>query len=124
MSNCTSDEQTKTSFVEQFVKKITNGKKERTDRFYEIFSSRGFSLEYNSNSGKVRLSDNSHIDDCEFLEILQNINYKRIYNKPHQDSIKEDNKEDIDQYRHVYFDNIDTQQFDINKINNLQENHC
>jgi hypothetical protein len=45
MSNCTSDEQTKTSFVEQFVKKITNGKKKRTDRFYEIFSSRGFSLE-------------------------------------------------------------------------------
>ena len=77
MSNCTSDEQTKTSFVEQFVKKITNGKKKRTDRFYEIFSSRGFSLEHDSNSGKVRLSDNSHIDDCEFLEILQNINYNK-----------------------------------------------
>ncbi len=121
MSNCTSDEQTKTSFVEQFVKKITNGKKKRTDRFYEIFSSRGFSLEHDSNSGKVRLSDNSHIDDCEFLEILQNINYKKIYNKPHQDSIKEDNIEDIDQYRHVYFDNIDTQQFDINNNQYLTE---
>jgi hypothetical protein len=35
-------------------------------------------LEIDSSSEKVRLSDESHIDDCEFLEILQNINYKDI----------------------------------------------
>ncbi len=121
MYNCTSDELIKTSFVEKFVEKITNGRKERTHRFYEIFSARGFLLEFDSNFGKVRLSGNSHIEDCEFLEILQNINYKKIYNKPHQDSIKEDNKEDIVQGRHVYFDNINTQQFDINNNQYLTE---
>lgn len=121
MYNCTSDELIKTSFVEKFVEKITNGRKERTHRFYEIFSARGFLLGFDSNFGKVRLSDNSHIEDCEFLEILQNINYKKIYNKPHQDSIKEDNKEDIVQGRHVYFDNINTQQFDINNNQYLTE---
>ena len=121
MYNCTSDEPIKTSFVEKFVEKITNGRKERTHRYYEIFSARGFLLEFDSNFGKVRLSDNSHIEDCEFLEILQNINYKKIYNKPHQDSIKEDNKEDIVQGRHVYFDNINTQQFDLNNNQYLTE---
>ncbi len=66
----------KTSIVEIFVERITNGKSKLPDRFYEIFSARGFLLEIDSSSGKVCLSNESHMDDCEFLEILQNINYK------------------------------------------------
>jgi hypothetical protein len=110
-----------TSIVEKFIEKITNGKTKHHDRFYEIFSARGFLLEIDSSSGKVRLSDESHIDDCEFLEILQNINYKDICNKPHQDSINENNKEDADRHRHAYFDDINIQLFDINNIQYLNE---
>ena len=51
-------------------------------RFYEIFSARGFLLELDSSSGSVRLSNESHIEDCEFLEILQNINYKNFIVNP------------------------------------------
>lgn len=109
-----------TSIIEKFVEKITNGKKTQPERFYEIFSARGFLLESDSISGKVRLSNDSHIEDCEFLEILQNINYKKLCNKPHQDSINEDNK-DIAKDRHVYFDNIDIQPFDINNPKYLTE---
>ena len=111
----------KNSIVEKFVEKITNGKTKLLDRFYEIFSARGFLLEIDSSSGKVRLSDESHIDDCEFLEILQNINYKNIYNKLHQDSIKEDDKENAVRYRHAYLDDINIQLFDINNIQYLNE---
>jgi len=111
----------KTSIVEKFIEKVTAGKSKLPDRFYEIFSARGFLLEIDSSSGKVRLSNESHIDDCEFLEILQNINYKNIYNKPHQDSIKEDDKESAVRYRHAYFDDIDIQLFDINNIQYLSE---
>lgn len=109
-----------TSIIEKFVEKITNGKKTQPERFYEIFSARGFLLESDSISGKVRLSNDSHIEDCEFLEILQNINYKKLCNKPHQDSINEDNK-DIAKNYHVYFDNIDIQPFDINNPKYLTE---
>ncbi len=121
MYGCTSDERMKTSIVEKFVEKITKGKEKHADCFYEIFSARGFLLEFDSNFGTVRLSDNSHIEDSEFLELLQNINYKKFCNKPHQDSIKNDNKEDIAHDHHVYFDTINTQQFDINDNQYLTE---
>jgi hypothetical protein len=111
----------KASIVEKFIEKITNGKSKYHDRFYEIFSARGFLLKIDSSSEKVRLSDESHIDDCEFLEILKNINYKNIYNKPHQDSINEDDKEDAARHRHAYFDDINIQLFDINNIQYLNE---
>jgi hypothetical protein len=111
----------KASIVEKFIEKITNGKSKYHDRFYEIFSARGFLLKIDSSSEKVRLSDESHIDDCEFLEILKNINYKNIYNKPHQDSINEDDKEDVARHRHAYFDDINIQLFDINNIQYLNE---
>ncbi len=111
----------KESIVEKFIEKVTVGESKHHDRFYEIFSARGFLLEIDSSSGKVRLSNESHIDDCEFLEILQNINYKNIYNKLHQDSIKEDDKEDAARYCHAYFDDINIQLFDINNIQYLNE---
>ncbi len=78
-------------------------------------------MEVDSGSEKVRLSDESHIDDCEFLEILKNINYKNIYKKPHQDSINKDDKEDATRYRHAYFNDINIQLFDINNIQYLNE---
>ncbi len=78
-------------------------------------------MEIDSGSEKVRLSDESHIDDCEFLEILQNINYKDICNKPHQDSINENDKEGDVSYRHVYLDDINIQLFDINNTQYLNE---
>ena len=109
-----------TSTIEKFVEKITNGKKGLAGRFYEIFSARGFLLELDNCSGKVRLNNDSHIEDCEFLEILQNINYKKIYSNPHQDSINENN-EDIVKDHHIYFDNIDTQLYDINDPKYLTE---
>ncbi len=111
----------KASIVEKFIERITNGKSKHCDRFYEIFSARGFWLEIDASSEKVRLSDESHIDDCKFLEILQNINYKDIYNKPHQDSINEEGKEDAVRYCHAYFDDINIQLFDINNIQYLNE---
>ncbi len=111
----------KASIVEKFIEKVTAGKTKLPDRFYEIFSARGFLLEVDSGSGKVRLSNESHIDDCEFLEILKDINYKNIYIKPHQDSINEDDKEGAVKYRHAYFDDINIQQFDINNIQYLNE---
>jgi len=111
----------KETIIEKFVEKVTDGKNKYTDRFYEIFSARGFLLEKDSSSEIVRLSQESHVDDCEFLEILQKINYKRIYKKPHFDSIEEDDKEDVSRYRHAYFGNIDTQLFDINNMKYLHE---
>jgi hypothetical protein len=109
------------SIIEKFIEKITDGKSKYSDRFYEIFTARGFLLERNSGSETVRLSRESHVDDCEFLEILQNINYKTIYKKPHFDSIEEDGQEDASRYQHAYFDNTDTQLFDINNIEYLHE---
>ena len=111
----------KETIIEKFVEKVTDGKSKYSDRFYEIFSARGFLLEKDSSSEIVRLSQESHVDDCEFLEILQKINYKRIYKKPHFDSIEEDDKEDVSRYRHAYFGNIDTQLFDINNMKYLHE---
>lgn len=109
------------TIIEKFVEKITDSKSKHSDRFYEIFSARGFLLERDSSSEIVWLSQESHVDDGEFLEILQKINYKRIYKKPHFDSIEEDDKENASRHQHVYFDSIDTQHFDINNIKYLHE---
>ncbi|MHC4269562.1 MAG: hypothetical protein ACYSTS_13970 [Planctomycetota bacterium] len=110
-----------TEIIEQFIEKVTNGKSTFLDRFYEIFSARGFLLVIDDSTGKVRLSTESHIDDCEFLEKLQNIDYKKIYKKPHFDSIEEDDKEDVSRYQHAYFDNFDIQLFDINNNKYINE---
>jgi len=111
----------KETIIENFVEKVTDGKSKHSDRFYEIFSARGFLLEKEISSESVRLSRESHVDDCEFLDVLQNINYKKIYKKPHFDSIEEDDKEDEARYRHAFHDNIDTQLFDIDNIKYLHE---
>ena len=111
----------KETIIEKFVEKVTDGKNKQTDRFYEIFAARGFLLETDSDSQIVRLSQESHVDDCEFLEVLQNINYKKIYKKPHFDSIEDDDKKNTAQYQHAYFDKIDIQQFDIDNIKYLHE---
>ena len=121
MSNYISGEQVETSIVEKFVEKITHGKSERTDRFYEIFSARGFLLELDGLSGKVQLSDDSHSEDGEFLEMLQNSNYKKTYRKTHQDAIHKDLNIDGAQGRHGYFDTINTQLFDIDNNQYLTE---
>ncbi|MHC4453500.1 MAG: hypothetical protein ACYSWS_02265 [Planctomycetota bacterium] len=110
-----------TEIIEQFIEKVTNGKSTFLDRFYEIFSARGFLLVIDDSTGKVRLSTESHIDDCEFLEKLQKIDYKKIYKKPHFDSIEEDDKEDVSRYQHAYFDNFDIQLFDINNNKYINE---
>jgi hypothetical protein len=107
--------------IEKFVEKVTAGKSKHSDRFYEIFTARGFLLERDSSSEIVRLSKESHLDDCEFLEALQDINYKKIYNKPHFDAIEEDGKDDAALYRHAYYDNIDTRLFNIDNIKYLHE---
>ncbi len=107
--------------IEKFVEKVTAGKSKHADRFYEIFTARGFLLERDSSAGIVQLSKESHLDDCEFLEALQNINYKKIYNKPHFDAIEEEDKDDATWYQHAYYDNIDTQLFDIDNIKYLHE---
>ena len=107
--------------IEKFVEKVTAGKSKHADRFYEIFKARGFLLERDSSSDIVRLSKESHLDDCEFLEALQDINYKKIYNKPHFDAIEEEDKDDDARYRHAYYDNIDTQLFNIDNIKYLHE---
>lgn len=109
------------SLVEKFIEKITQDKKEHLERFYEIFSARGFLLELDRDSGKIRLSNESHREDGEFLEVLQNIDYKKIYNKPHQDAINRHNNEEIPQNWHVYFGHIDIQLFDINNPKYLIE---
>ncbi|TLD40669.1 MAG: hypothetical protein JETT_3067 [Candidatus Jettenia ecosi] len=67
----------KASIIEKFIENITQGKREHFERFYKIFSARGFLLELDRKSGKVRLSDDSHREDGEFLEMLQNIHFKR-----------------------------------------------
>ena len=111
----------KETIIEKFVEKVTDGKSKYNDRFYEIFSARGFLLEIDKGSEIVRLSQESHVDDCEFLEVLQNINYKNIYKKPHFDSIEEDDKENVSRYQHSYFGSIDTQRFNIDNIKYLHE---
>ena len=107
--------------IEKFVEKVTAGKNKHADHFYEIFTARGFLLERDSSSDIVRLSKESHVDDCEFLEALQNINYKNIYNKPHFDAIEEEDKDATIRYKHAYYDNIDTRLFDIDNIKYLHE---
>ncbi len=107
--------------VEDFVEEITRGRSGYSDRFYEIFSARGFLLELDSSSGKIRLNDESHIDDCEFLEILQNIDYKKVYKKTHQDTIIVNHEEEDAIGRHAFFADIRTQLFDIGNIQYLNE---
>jgi len=121
MSNYISGEQVETSIVEIFVEKITHDKSEHTDRFCEIFSARGFFLDLDGSSGKVRLSEDSHNEEGEFLEMLQNIDYKKMCNKPHQDALISHNNEGATQNRHPYFENINTQLFDIDNSQYLTE---
>jgi hypothetical protein len=53
---------------------------------------------------------------CKILTI------KISYNKPHQDSINENDKEDdCPGYRHAYLDDINIQLFDINNTQYLNE---
>jgi hypothetical protein len=111
----------KETIIEKFVEKVTDEKNKHSDRFYKIFSARGFLLERDSSSEIVRLSKKSHFDDCEFLEVLQNINYKEIYKKPHFDTIEDEGNNDASRYKHPYYDNIDTQLFDIDNIKYLHE---
>ncbi|UJS18991.1 MAG: hypothetical protein L3J17_08040 [Candidatus Jettenia sp.] len=111
----------KASIIEKFIENITQGKREHFERFYKIFSARGFLLELDRNSGKVRLSDDSHREDGEFLEMLQNIHYKKVYHKPHQDTINEQENEDIARDSHRYFNHIDTKLFDIHNNQYLTE---
>lgn len=111
----------RSSIIEKFIGEITQGKKDHFERFYEIFSARGFSLELESNSGKVWLSNDSHREDGEFLEALQDTNYKKKYNKPHQDAIDECDNRGNHRNRHSYFDYIGTQLFDINNNQYLYE---
>ena len=112
-----------TSLIEKFIEKITHGKKEHGDRFYEIFSARGFLLELDGSAGIVRLAGDSHREDGEFLEVLQHRDYKKRYNKLHQDAIDERDNEDRtrNQHQHVYFDFIDMQLFDIHNNQYLNE---
>lgn len=111
----------KTSIIEKFIEQLTQNKHEHLDRFYEIFSARGFLLELDRNHEKVRLSNRSHREDGEFLEALQNIHYKKTYHKPHQDAIDTHETENIMQGRHAYFHHIDTQAFDIDNKPYLTE---
>ncbi|HHT9139122.1 MAG TPA: hypothetical protein ACFYEK_18005 [Candidatus Wunengus sp. YC60] len=110
-----------TSLIEKFVEKITHGQKDPSGCFYEIFSARGFLLDLDGSSGKLRLSEDSHADDGEFLETLQNIDYKKICNKPHQDSINSHTSKDIAQDRYGHFDAINTQLYDIDNSQYLTE---
>lgn len=107
--------------IEKFIEKITHGKKEYFGRFYEIFSARGFFLELDDSSGKIRLHGDSHDEDGEFLEVLQNADYKKTYNKLHHDAVREHSNENTIQNRHAYFNDINTQLFDINSNQYLTE---
>ena len=110
-----------TSLIEKFIEKIANGKKDHSGRFCEIFSARGFLLDLDGSSGKVRLSEDAHGEDGEFLEMLQHIDYKKMCNKPHQDALVLHNNEGAAQNRHPYFENINTQLFDIDNNQYLTE---
>ncbi|MDR4497096.1 MAG: hypothetical protein MRK02_04105 [Candidatus Scalindua sp.] len=121
MTGSNSEESLKASIVAEFVARITDGKKDHTSRFYEIFSSRGFLLERDAVSGSVRLSNDSHREDGDFLEVLKDINYKKLSHKSHQDSIDRDNGQDITKPDHAFFDTIDTQEFDIDNTEYLRE---
>lgn len=107
--------------IEQFIDKITHGQKEHPERFYEIFSARGFFLEFDRDSGKVRLSDDSHPEDGEFLEMLQNREYKKVYQKLHHDSLPDSHNDRDGRERHPFFDHINTHLFDINSARYLTE---
>lgn len=111
----------KTSLIENFIEKVTHGKKGHFERFYEIFSARGFLLECDRSSKQVRLAEDSHREDGEFLEALQHIDYKKTYHKPHQDAIDKHGSENSHKNRHRYFDSIDVQAFDMNNPRYLTE---
>ncbi len=107
--------------IEKFIEKITHGQKEHPERFYEIFSARGFFLEFDRGSGKVRLSDDSHPEDGEFLEMLQSADYKKMYQKLHHDSLLDANNGRDRRERHVFFEHINIHLFDINSARYLTE---
>ncbi|BBO16903.1 conserved hypothetical protein [Candidatus Brocadia pituitae] len=107
--------------IENFIEKITDGNKGQCERFYETFAARGFMLECDRHSEYVRLAEDSHREDGEFLEALQRIDYKKIYDKPHQDAIDEHDNRDCPQNRHHYFNDIDIQSFDIHNRHYLAE---
>ncbi|HHT9111444.1 MAG TPA: hypothetical protein ACFYDZ_09845 [Candidatus Brocadiaceae bacterium] len=107
--------------IEKFIENISVGKTAQTDRFYEIYSARGFLLELDKSAGNIRLSDDAHRDDGEFLEALQHIHYKKMYTKPHQDVIDKNSIAETLQDRHVCFDTINTQLYDINNKHYLTE---
>lgn len=100
-----------TSVIKNFIDTITNGQQGDVYRFYEIFLARGFSLEFDKTSDKVRLSADSHAEDGGFLEALQDINYQQKYIGLHQDAIAHSN---TDVAHHSFFDKIDTQRYPIN----------
>lgn len=106
--------------VEIFIDKIVTGGKEHPERFYKIFSARGFLLDFNQSSGQVRLSSESHPEDGNFLEALQDINYKKLCNSPHQDAISGESG-NYTQYPHPYFTTINTHHFDIDNTQYLAE---
>ena len=99
--------------IKNFIEKITCDQQGQIHRFYEIFSARGFSLELDKATDKVRLSANSHAEDGEFLEALEDINYKHKYVGTHQDAII---NHDTDGTQHALFDKIDTQRYPINDL--------
>ena len=107
--------------IEQFIDKITHGQKDHPERFYEIFSARGFLLEFDRNAGIVRLSNDSHPEDGEFLEMLQDVNYKKAYQKLHHDSLQDAPDDRNGRKRHAFFDHINTRLFDINNARYLTE---
>ncbi|MCP5002897.1 MAG: hypothetical protein GY941_02955 [Planctomycetes bacterium] len=112
----------KASVIGEFVERITEGSQDHAYRFFEIFSSRGFLLDYDTDSGEVRLSTESHVEDGIFLEVLQNTNYKKNFSQSHEDSIDKDNGQTgIAEKRHAFFDTIDTRKFDINNGKYLTE---
>ncbi|GJQ60461.1 MAG: hypothetical protein D8M57_14375 [Candidatus Scalindua sp. AMX11] len=122
MTDSNTEESMKASIIKEFIERITRGKQEHTYRFFELFSARGFQLDYDAVSGKVRLSNDSHIEDGDFLKILQNINYKKLCTKSHEDSIDKDiGKPSREGSRHTLFDTIDTQQFDIDNKEYVSE---
>lgn len=104
--------------INNFITTIINGQQGHIHRFYEIFSARGFFLELDKADGIVRLGANSHAEDGEFLEALEDINYKHKYTGSHQDSIINN---DTAKTQHTLFDKIDAQRYPINDLHYITE---
>ncbi len=114
MTISSSEESMKASIIEEFIERITGGSQDLTNRFFEIFSSRGFQLDYDVGSGNVRLHTDSHSEDGDFLETLKNREYKKLCTKSHEDSLDDYHGQcDSERGHHTFFDTINTLQFDI-----------